>query len=296
MGYRSFRVAGIDVLLHKPPRAQGALPAPTVGAVNPEALSTAPVQAAAGSGSHAAEAGSADALRRRVNAIEWYHTIDLAHGVATPGWFDLRATVGRYPIPARLDGLRVLDVATFDGFWAFELEKRGAAEVLALDIDSFAEVDMSPRLRRSKDPAYLSRKLGDGFRLAHEVLGSKVQRVVCNVYDLSPARLGQFDLVFISDVLLHLMNPMKALANVASVTKPGGMALINDVFNPRLPGKLMAYESGLNHNTWWDMSFGALEQMVVDAGFAEVKLHDRFELGYRAEAPVLWKASFVAKA
>ena len=290
MGYRNFRLGGIDVLLYRPPRGGRQLPAPSVGAESPETLSSAPVVAHSAA---PADETAAQALQRRVDAIEWYHTIDLGHGIATPGWFDLRESVSRYPIPARLDGLRVLDLATFDGFWAFELEKRGAAEVVALDIDSFNEVDMSPRLRRSKDPAYLSRKLGDGFRLAHEALGSKVQRVVCNLYDLSPERLGMFDLVFISDVLLHLMNPMKALANVASVTR--GQALINDVYNPKLPGTLMSYESGINHNTWWDMGFGALQQMVIDAGFNDVRLHDRFEMGYRGEAPTLWKASFVAR-
>jgi tRNA (mo5U34)-methyltransferase len=285
MGYRHFNLAGIDVLLHKPKPEH--LPPP----MESEQISAQPVRLPGRVDGPARD--DIDEIRSRVAAIEWYHTIDLCPGVSTPGWFDLRDTVQRYPIPERLDGLRVLDVATFDGFWAFEMERRGAAEVVALDIDSFAEVDMSPRIRRGKTPEYLARKLGDGFRLAKEVRNSKVQRVVCNVYDLSPERLGMFDVVFISDVLLHLMNPMKALANVYSVTR--GQALINDVYNPRLPGKLMGYESGDNHNTWWDMSFGALQQMVHDAGFNDVRLHDRFQLGYRDENPVLWKASFVAK-
>ena len=50
----------------------------------------------------------------------WYHTIELAPGVVTPGEIDLRKLAARV-LPDRLDGLRALDVGTFDGFWAFEL-------------------------------------------------------------------------------------------------------------------------------------------------------------------------------
>jgi tRNA (mo5U34)-methyltransferase len=234
-------------------------------------------------------------LLARVDAIEWYHTIDLGNGIATPGWFDLRDQVHRYPIPARLDGMRVLDVATFDGFWAFEFAKRGAAEVVAMDIDSFAEVDMSPGTHRRKSPEYLARKTGEGFRLCQEVLNLPVRREVCNVYDLSPERMGMFDIVFVSDLLLHLMNPMKALHNIASVTR--GEAIVADVYDAGLPetDTLMRYLGGEVHNTWWSMSFGALRKMICDAGFSSVELTNRFMLGYRDQAAILPHATFRAK-
>ncbi len=236
----------------------------------------------------------AQALQDRVDRIEWYHTIDLGNGVVTPGWFDLRPHLSQYPLPARLDGLRVLDVATFDGFWAFEFARRGAAEVVALDIDSFAEVDMAPRLRRLKDPEYFTRQTGEGFRLCQQALGTNVRREVLNVYDLSPERLGKFDLVFVSDLLLHLMNPMKALNNIASVTR--GYAVIADVYNPNLPERerLMSYQGGVTHNIWWSISYGALEQMVHDAGFTRVELKNKFLTGYRGMKPILWHAAFQA--
>src|SRR5579862_4659707 len=64
----------------------------------------------------------------------WYHTLELGHGVVTPGWFDTRPAVCAVRFPASLAGVRCLDVATFDGFWAFEMERRGAAEVVAIDL------------------------------------------------------------------------------------------------------------------------------------------------------------------
>ncbi|MFX0202631.1 MAG: hypothetical protein ACFFCW_41535 [Candidatus Hodarchaeota archaeon] len=56
-----------------------------------------------------------------------------------------------------------------------------------------------------------------------------------NVYDLSPERLGMFDFVFCGDLLLHLMNPMKALQQIYSVVSH--YAIIADCFDPGLGGE-----------------------------------------------------------
>ncbi|MHB1891222.1 MAG: hypothetical protein ACYCUF_10125, partial [Acidimicrobiales bacterium] len=69
--------------------------------------------------------GTRGDLRRAVAEVPlWYHTIELAPGVVTPGWFDLRTVAARAPWPD-VRGLRCLDVASSDGFLAFELERRG---------------------------------------------------------------------------------------------------------------------------------------------------------------------------
>src|SRR5690606_2603762 len=71
-----------------------------------------------------------DEMRRAVDDHPfWYHTIDVAPGVTTKGWFDLRGVVDLMPWPD-VRGKRCLDIGTFDGFFAFELERRGAAEVV----------------------------------------------------------------------------------------------------------------------------------------------------------------------
>ena len=234
-------------------------------------------------------------LERRVDEIEWYHTIDLGQGVVTPGLFDHRPYLSEYRIPDQLDGMKVLDVATFDGFWAFELERRGA-EVVALDLSTFAELDLPPRVRAGMPPG-LGREIGQGFELCRTVLGSKVRREVLSVYELSPERLGKFDLVFMGDLLLHLMNPMKALQNVCRVT--AGEAIVVDVFHPVLPGRLVTYESGVSHCIWWYLSYGALEQMVRDAGFGTVECVNRFPLHHAKQQedgrPRPWRAVFKAR-
>src|SRR5436309_8032262 len=113
----------------------------------------------------------------RVSARSWYHTLELAPGLTTQGWFDLRPFVSRYGLPERMDGMRALDVGTWDGFWAFEMERRGA-EVLALDLDDPQDLDWPPRRR---PPAGATERRGEGFELAKEILGSRVERIVCNV-------------------------------------------------------------------------------------------------------------------
>src|SRR5207244_9825176 len=70
----------------------------------------------------------------------WYHSIELGPGVVTPGVFDLRPIVERLPWPD-LAGKRCLDVGTSDGFFAFELERRGAGEVVAVDIGRHEQWD-----------------------------------------------------------------------------------------------------------------------------------------------------------
>src|SRR3954453_22651525 len=131
----------------------------------------------------------------------WYHTLELP-GYTTTGVFDLRSVVGKYGLPESLEGKRVLEVGTWDGFWAFEMEKRGAAEGVAIDLDDERELDWPPRRRTPPDPHEIGR--GSGFRLAQEGLRAKVERVVKSVYDATPEELGQFDLVFCGSVLTHL--------------------------------------------------------------------------------------------
>lgn len=72
----------------------------------------------------------------RIGALEWWHTIDIAPGVVTPGSWELRPAAGRMPWPGGGDfrNLRCLDIGTMDGFWAFEMERRGAADVVASDL------------------------------------------------------------------------------------------------------------------------------------------------------------------
>ena len=228
-------------------------------------------------------------LLRRIKGIEWYHSIDLGHGMVTPGEFDHRPLLDRYCLPERLDGLRVLDVGTWDGFWAFEFERRGAAEVVATDIARRSDVDLPVTLRAGLTAEQLAIPTGRGFAVASEILGSKVRRETVSIYDLSPETVGTFDVVHLGDILLHLKNPIGALECIHSVTK--GYALISEVFVPDVDrlggGRLVEYCGGGWLPHWWKIGFNALESMIRDTGFTEVECLAKFRYGLATERGAL---------
>jgi tRNA (mo5U34)-methyltransferase len=160
-------------------------------------------------------------LQRRVDGHPfWYHTIDIAPGVATPGWFDLRTVVDKMPWPD-VKGKRCLDIGTFDGYLAFELERRGASEVVAVDVEDHLLWDWPSDYRAvdlPRDPGFSGPPKGDGFRLARDLMGSKVDWRPVSVYDLDPSVIGKFDVVLMGTLLLHLRDPIRALEAVRSVT------------------------------------------------------------------------------
>lgn len=216
-------------------------------------------------------------LTRRVQELGWYHTLELAPGVVTDGMFDLRPYVHRYGLPERLDGMRVLDIGTWDGFWAFEFERRGAAEVVALDLDDEAELDWPPRRRPKRFP---EQRRGDGFRLAHEALGSNVQRVVCNLYDADPADLGTFDLVFCGMVILHLRDQLLALERVARLCRGTFISAEEpDRAASWLPFSAARYYADRDSAVvFWLPSRRAWRRMMWTAGFDQVREHAYFKM------------------
>jgi len=233
-----------------------------------------------------------EALSRQVAAQPWYHTIELPHGIVTQGAYDNRAVVPHYGIPTDLRGQRVLDIASADGFWAFEFERRGA-EVIALDIETTADVDLPGPMRKRAAERAMADPITDGFALAKRFLKSEVEHVTGTIYDLDPDRLGAFDLVHAGDVLLHLRDPLGALEQIRRVTK--SQALLSDVFDPMLPsrspgdGQLALYYGGGNA-AWWRPSLGTLVQMVADVGFSDVEVVTTYQLAARGEPKGHWRA------
>lgn len=161
-------------------------------------------------------------MQARVDAHPfWYHSIDVAPGVTTPGWFDLRPVIDQLPWP-NVRGKRCLDIGTFDGHLAFELERRGAAEVVAVDVEDHLLWDWPPDYRGeelARDPGFSGPPKGAGFRLVAELTGSKVDWLPISIYDLDPAEIGTFDVVVCGSLLLHLRDPIRALEAVRGVTR-----------------------------------------------------------------------------
>lgn len=209
-------------------------------------------------------------LQTKIAEHSWYHTIEVAPGVFTPGWFDTRSVVKDLPFPASLVGKRCLDVGTFDGFWAYEMERRGSTDVTAIDVLDPARWDWPSGSEESVVAAIGERKAaGSGFLLAHEALGSKVQRFEKSVYELDPEVDGIFDFVYVGSLLLHLRDPVGALMKVRAVCRE--QLLLCDAIDGFLslahPKKPIGILDGVGRPWWWKPNLAALVRMVEAAGF-----------------------------
>jgi len=213
-------------------------------------------------------------LLERARARSWYHTIELTDDYVTPGWFDLRPFVEHYGLPADMSGMRALEVGTWDGFWAFEMERRGA-EVVAIDLDHERDLDWPPRRRPS---VWSDERRGDGFRLAKEILGSKVERIDMSVYNATPEELGTFDFVFCGTVLLHLRDQLLALERIANLcTNRFVSAEEYDRLASLVPFPVSRYYADRDKAVvFWLPAIRTWERMVRTAGFDRVVRHSKF--------------------
>lgn len=213
---------------------------------------------------------NAEAIRSRVAEFPyWYHRIELAPGVVTPGfhleplWDHLRKILDQVDYR----GKAVLDIASFDGMFAFEAEKRGAKTVIATDC-----------LYRSFS----------NFLFCKEVLNSRA----VPYYNVSPYKLtdrldvyfdeqyvGQeedrrFDIVQHFGLLYHLRDPMLSLSQARSALKVGGKIIIetdvvldvNDsfmLFNG-LPNAARVRD---NYSVWWAPTRACLIEMLESTFF-----------------------------
>jgi tRNA (mo5U34)-methyltransferase len=210
--------------------------------------------------------------------ITWYHTLELPDG-ETDGWFDLRPYVHHYGLPERMDGMRALDVGTWDGFWAFEMERRGA-EVVALDLDDEADLDWLPRRRPESFP---TEPRGAGFRIAHQRLDSKVERVNLSIYDALPEQLGQFDVVFCGSVLIHLRDQLLAMERIANLCR--GVFISAEEYDrvANLIPIAVSRFRGHGHGTvvYWRPNVKTWNRMLWTAGFDEVEQVTKFKMKSR---------------
>ncbi len=171
----------------------------------------------------------------------WWHSFELPDGTVIRGVSDLAAQqmrIGQFPIPADLSGMRVLDIGAWDGWFSFEMERRGA-EVLAID--------------RFDNPRF------------HEIrarLGSRVEYRQMDVYDIGPRAIGSFDIVLFMGVFYHLKHPLLALERVCSVTR--GMAAVESFVLTQRHGLSAEQEQGNLLQFFEDDDFGG----IVDNWFA----------------------------
>jgi tRNA (mo5U34)-methyltransferase len=207
----------------------------------------------------------------QLGKLGWYHSIELPDGTVIPGIQSielLRSRIAQYPIPQNLKGMRVLDIGAWDGWFSFEMERRGA-EVVAVD---------SARQ--------------ETFFEAKRLLNSKVEYLVEDICYLTPRDIGYFDIVLFFGVLYHLKHPLLALERVCELAT--GMACIETLVTDDPPQAgaiplLEFYETtelAGQFDNWCGPNTACLQAFMRTAGFVNVKLlgaHDcrAQAVGYR---------------
>jgi len=199
-------------------------------------------------------------------AKRWWHSFEFPDGTVVEGVCNLaglKNRIGQFPIPPDLRGKRVLDIGTWDGWYAFEMERRGA-EVVAVDCWD--------------NPL---------FRDAHARFDSRVEYRQMDVYDLTPGRIGRFDIVLFMGVLYHLKHPLLALERVCALTTDLAAVesfILREQYRPgenveRRPVMEFyeADEMGGQTDCWIGPSVTCLMALCRAAGFARVELRNVLE-------------------
>src|SRR5580698_946014 len=193
--------------------------------------------------------------------LGYYHSIELPDGRVIPGIQSLetqRARIAQFPIPEDLRGKRVLDIGAWDGWFSFEMERRGARVVA---------VDSTKRTR---------------FLEAKQMLGSKVEHVVADISYLTPREVGYFDIVLFFGVLYHLKHPMLALERVCELSTDL-VCVESFVTDDQPTGTIpsMEFYEGSElagqFDNWVGPNVACLMAFCRTAGFARVEFHGVWE-------------------
>jgi tRNA (mo5U34)-methyltransferase len=189
--------------------------------------------------------------------LGWYHSMELPDGRVIPGFQSLdtlRKRIAQFPVPRDLRGKRALDIGAWDGWFTFELERRGA-RVMAVDSTSI-----------------------ERFRIARELLGAQAEYRIDDVCRLSPAKIGYFDIVVFLGVLYHLKHPMLALEKVCELATDIVCVesfVIDDGADPGAKPLMEFYETTElcgQFDNWVGPNTACLLAMCRSAGFARVQL------------------------
>ena len=239
-----------------------------------------------------------DKLKQIIDDEVWFHSINIGDDLCTKGQKSkeaLKKELDTISFPD-LNNKTVLDIGTYDGFYAFESERRGAKRVVALDkvvweykttfSDKYYEDIKTNGI--VPEPPYRSEWLKwdympdelpgkKRFDIAHEALNSKVETVVQDLMLTTPEEIGTFDIVLFLGVLYHLTDPFGGLMRVASLTNDRAIIETEAIFLPGFEHMALCefFESDeLNndYSNWWAPNLKCLISFCRAAGFKSVEI------------------------
>ena len=218
---------------------------------------------------------AADVARQieSLQSLGWYHSIELPDGTIIPGLQSievLKHRLAQFDLPDRMDGLRALDIGAWDGWFTFEMERRGA-EVTAIDL--------------VENPRFLE---------ARAALRSKADYRVMSVYQLDPNDIGRFDIVLFFGVLYHLKHPLLGLEKVCSVAR--GIVCVEsyvsdngDLTCPPIAEFYEGIELGGQFDNWCGPNTSCVLAWCRTAGLVNVRLSSVLDQRAHVQGDLQWR-------
>jgi len=222
----------------------------------------------------------------------FYHTVELPGLGLQRGFWDLRPNIDAYLSAVDFRGQRVLEVGTWDGYLAVELERRGAS-VIAFDLGGDIEPDFIPVQHPAIEHARAHLAAGrqrraNAYALVHRLFRSSAELVYGHACNL-PAAIGSVDYCFIGNVLQHLRDPLGALTSAATLARRGIIVTEANWMTGLDPGATLMYlmtpeKIAQGDPTWmycwWQVTPGLVAAWLKVLGFEvteQTEHRQRFE-------------------
>jgi tRNA (mo5U34)-methyltransferase len=224
----------------------------------------------------------------------WWHSIEVAPGVVTPGRKTAAihaAELAMFRFPD-LSGKTVLDIGGWDGFYAFHAEELGARRVALLDhyvwsldlpgqqayVRRCAEQGVAPAPYHETEfwkPDELPGKRG--FDTARKLRASRVEPIVADFMTVPLDDVGSWDVVLFLGVLYHLEDPFGGLRRLAALTNDCAILETEAIAVAGRPDASLWEFYPFNEllgdtSNWWVPTATALSGALRAAGFARVEL------------------------
>ena len=238
-------------------------------------------------------------LERFFTKANWYHVIR-SNNLTTSGIYDLDEVVHHYGFDRDYKERTVLEVGPSDGYFSFLFKKRGAKIVTAIDSNTYdgqVAINVTNKGRKSYEHKYSAyKKEYDEFKYIYEYYGlktsnkllvlSKIMSLNINylngsVYNLD--HIENHDVVFCGDLLEHLRDPISAIEQLYNKTNQKciitvSTALTKSIRNIFYGDSYLRYVGHHAGGNFFQLSYGAVRNMCISAGFSKVELFSEFNL------------------
>lgn len=216
-----------------------------------------------------------DEIAKKIGDHNWYHRIELAPGVITPGveLFDrICSFIKEHVDPLDYAGKTVLDVGARDLLHSLRAKAKGASKVVAIDNDISAG----------------ARDLVLPVLDQERVIEQRHQ----NLYAVSGE---QFDVVQFFGVLYHLRYPFNGLKRMVDATKIGGLLLIEGgvLVQPQLEGSEILYCPSPENSPYDPSSVTFFNAKALDSALNSMGCERIKPVAYWEQSGVIRRGFFV---